>query len=143
MAAPKNITVHAEFTCGYMVYPNRRKFQTDGHFLAGLKDKQGKRREWKGKTVHVLVLHYKDQEVLRIMSDSLEDVRRLMAIEILRHFFALFSADYNREFTYNAFQRVNEERNALMQYLIGKGEAETARMLVEATKQAPGEVSHA
>lgn len=141
----KPLTVIAEFQVLYVVHPSRKKFQSDGHFLAGLKDNRGERREWRGREVHVLTLGHKEEHVLTIMSDSLADVKRLMGEEIARHFFAMFTADYNRQFTYDAFQAVNAERNKLKDYLIGKGEEETVRALlggaISLAKTEPQEVA--
>ncbi len=60
-----------------------------------------------------------------------------MGEEIVRHFFAMFAAEYNREFTYDAFQAVNAERNKLKDYLIGRGEEKAVRALLSDVADAP------
>ena len=80
----EKITIAPVFEFAYEV-ENRKKFQAAGHFVPGLTDARGNRREWEGPDVHIATLALTANEgisgvapdtvqVLRVYSDSKPDL---------------------------------------------------------------------
>jgi hypothetical protein len=105
-----------DFACDYEVH-DRNTFQAEGHFVSGLKDPNGFRRQWEGDEVHILTLRQQGEQVLRMMADSLEEVSKLMAAEIKQTFIALWTAQFLQGFSHDAFVR-HRDRLADLQAFI-------------------------
>ena len=119
------ITLTPGFECEYEVH-ELQTFQSDGHFVSGLKDDNGFRRQWETDEVHVLTLRHKGEQVLRMMADTLEEVSRLMSSEIQSTFLGLWTAAFVRGFNYEQFRRQNDRVNELQTFIDERYKAEIA-----------------
>jgi hypothetical protein len=105
-----------DFECAYEVH-DKTTFQSEGHFVSGLKDSNGFRRQWEGDEVHVLTLRHQGEQVLRMMADSLEEVSKLMAAEIKQSFVALWTAQFLQGFSHDAFVRQRDRLADLQAFI--------------------------
>jgi len=127
---PQTLTLQIPFTCESEQH-EKTSFQKDGHFISGLKDENGRRRDWEGNEVHIVSLKFKGEQVLRVMSDSLEDAQRLMVIAIQDTFFANFAAQFVMGFNYQKWTQLNDRRNQFQEFINThyKGEVERGEHL--------------
>jgi len=107
-----SITLLVPFALKHEIY-NLKQFQKDGHFVPGLTDDEGRRRQWKGTEVHVLELRQGEQQILRVLSDSLPSAQELMAQRIQDEFFRLATQEQRAKFSYDAYMRVNFEHGLM------------------------------
>lgn len=127
--------VQVPFTFRYETH-DRKAFVADGHSLMALRhlDKKGNPvqgshgdRKW-GDTVHILTLihpHADDptdeaQQVLRKMSDSLDDVLRMVQEELPRSLYGLFAMQFIQRSQKESFEKVSRERNSLRAFVAAK-----------------------
>ena len=92
-------------------------FQQEGHFVCGITDANGFRREWATEEVHVLTLRYKGEQVLRIMADTPQEAVRLMQAEVRRTFFALWLAQQGTAFNFAGYTALNDHANQLQAWM--------------------------
>ena len=100
---------------------DRAQFQRDGHFIPAMVDEHGARREWQGDAVFIaeLWLESKDASgnvterarVLRVLADSVEEMDRVMAMNIHDTFFALWQAQQIQATTYDEFRKAHDSDN--------------------------------
>lgn len=122
----QTIMISPVFECEYEVH-EKDIFQVEGHFVAGLKDDNGFRREWIGNEVHVLTLRHQGEQVLRMMADSLEAVEKLMASEIRQTFIGLWTAQFLQGFSHDAFVRQRDRLAELQAFIDEQYAAEIKR----------------
>jgi hypothetical protein len=115
-----------DFACDYEVH-DKTAFQTEGHFVSGLKDSNGFRRQWEGDEVHILTLRHQGEQVLRMMADSLEEVSKLMTAEIKQSFIALWTAQFLQGFSHDAFVRQRDRLAELQAFIDQQYAAEIKR----------------
>src|SRR5271166_4894404 len=119
-------TITTDFVCAYEVQ-EKDMFQAEGHFVAGLKDENGFRRQWEGNEVHILTFSYQGQQVLRMMADSLEEVSKLMAANIQQTFLGLWTAQFLQGFSHDAFVRQRDRLAELEAFVSDQYAAEIKR----------------
>jgi hypothetical protein len=81
------VVLRVSFTCERELH-DLEDFQRGGHFVPGMVDSMGTRRDWQGSQVHVLMLKWAGHQVLRVLADSAEEAERLMKSRIEEDFFA-------------------------------------------------------
>lgn len=113
---PKTITLTPEFQCEYELH-DLETFQSGGHFVTGLRDDNGFRRQWEGSEVHVLTLKHQGQQVLRMMADSFEAVRKLMTAELRQMFTANWLAQFLQGFSHDAFVKQRDRLAELQAFI--------------------------
>jgi hypothetical protein len=119
-------TITTGFVCAYEVH-DKTTFQSEGHFVSGLKDENGFRREWIGEEVHILTLSHQGQQVLRMMADSLEEVSKLMAANVQQTFLGLWTAQFLQGFSHDAFVRQRDRLAELQAFIDEQYAAEIKR----------------
>jgi hypothetical protein len=103
---------------------DREIFQKEGHFVPGMKDVNGFRREWDGPLVFVGTI-WQDvrdvqgqvtgrNQVLRVLADSPMELERLMQLAIKDSFFAWWSAQQLQGSTYESYRKHVDEHNQLV-----------------------------
>lgn len=96
---------------------NLQEFQKAGHFVCGLTDDAGFRREWATSEVHILTLRYKGEQVLRVMADTHGEAVRIMEAELRNTFFALWMNSRQVGFNHTAWTELNDQRNQFQSWL--------------------------
>lgn len=111
-------------------------FQNARHFVPGLKDENGFRRDWQGDEVHILTLRFDGnspllagQQILRVIADSPQEVSRMMRQAIKETFFAQWTAQQAASSSYEDWRLLNEKRNQFQHFInwAYKHEIETGR----------------
>jgi hypothetical protein len=108
---------------------DRREFQEAGHFVPGMTDSEGRRREWKGPDLFVGTLWHEHRDengnlthrvqVLRVLADSQAELVRLMVQNIRDDFFARFTAQQQQVQAgfYDKLLRSQDEHNEFVAWL--------------------------
>ena len=124
-----DFTVMPMFTCK-LEKVDREKFQSEGHFVSGsYKEDKLRPRPLIGSEVYNLTLHHPQiadpdegdhesgKQILRFQGGSEAAVADLMQTGIWNHFMALQRAEWMRQFDYEQFRVLNEERARLATFL--------------------------
>ncbi len=106
---------------------DRHRFQAQGHFVSGLKDRNGFRREWDGPLVFVGTVWYEmrdvqnnvtdSKQVLRVMADTPDELMRMMSEAIAQQFFSSWLAQLRQSDIFERFRVMYDEQNEFMAYL--------------------------
>jgi len=92
-----------------------------GRFLPALADAEGFRREWQGDTVFAMQLNdHNGVQLLRVSSDSFEDVSRQMGDRIRDDYFARVRQLETIRNDYDEYLRISHQRDLLVQFLQSK-----------------------
>lgn len=103
---------------------DKATFQKEGHFVPGMKDENGFRREWDGPLVFVGTI-WQDvrdvqgqvtgrNQVLRVLADSPQELERLLRLAITDSFFAWWSAQQLQASTFESYRKHVDEHNQLV-----------------------------
>jgi hypothetical protein len=98
-------------------------FQKGGHFVPGMKDENGFRREWQGDEVHILKLNVwgtsplAGQQILRVLADTPQEAARLMRQTIQETMLAHWVAQQLCRTNYEDWVALNEKRNQFQQFI--------------------------
>lgn len=108
---------------------DRSTFQKQGHFVPGMVDENGFRREWEGPNVYIGTLWHelKDaggnvtsrSQVLRMLADTPQELRRVMSKNLKESFFAWWLAQTQQASVYESYRRANEEHVEFVRTLKG------------------------
>lgn len=117
-------------TCRFPVeieHYERATFQKAGHFVPGMVDVNGFRREWDGPLVFAGTLWHevrdkeerviKRNQVLRVLADSPGEVLRLMDLNIRDSFFAWWQAQQLQANTFEKMRVEHDEHNELVSWM--------------------------
>lgn len=122
----------------------KAKFQKEGHFVPGMKDENGLRREWDGPLVFVGTI-WQDvrdvqgqitgrNQVLRVLADSPDELDRLLQLAIKDSFFAWYSAQQLQASTFESYRKHVDEHNQFVAAYAGwTGMPENAASVSTAT----------
>ena len=126
----RTIEVPATFQCVLRVF-DRKKFQEEGRMVFGLSKKtEGTspdiRRQWEGDLLYDLRLMHGDTQVHRVMSDSEEEVTRLMREAIPLEFWAYLHQSQIQASVYQDFLRIQAEESKLGKFIHLNYQAENA-----------------
>jgi hypothetical protein len=117
-----NTVVSVPFDCELEIH-NREQFQKDGHMLFNLyapnpvEGQPDVLRPWDGTNVYAIRLMYKGAQVHRVMSDSLEDAKRLMTEGLRNLTLVTFAVQSVQAFDRQQFERLNRERVEFAQWI--------------------------
>ena len=119
------------FECRVEIH-DRKKFQSDGHMLFQLYQpvvgpEPDIRRPWLGEKVYILSLHHRGAQLYRVMSDSLDDAKRLMQHALRDSCLGELVRQALEEFDRQQFYRLNERHNVLSTYIADAYREEIAR----------------
>lgn len=119
-------SISVTFTADYETH-NRKKFQEEGHMLFPLRYRNAEgdpvfgpcpgERKWQGEEVHILKLSLPSDPnvtILRVMSDSLEDAKRMIADGLPRVLFGLQTAETIRQQQVTDSERLQREHSNLL-----------------------------
>lgn len=97
----------------------REKFQKEGHFVPGMVDEHGFRREWDGPFVYVgtVFMDVRDaqgavtstRQVLRMLADTPQELRRVLSANIKESFFGWWQAQQLQTQTYELYRVYHDE----------------------------------
>jgi hypothetical protein len=109
---------------------DKRTFQAGGHFVPGMVDENGYRREWEGSEVFVgtIFLELKDangnvtdrRQMIRKLADSPQELRRVLSLEVKDSFFAWWHAQQIQSSTFIQFRDANQAGIEFKDWLVAK-----------------------
>lgn len=119
-------TIQVPFVAEYEKH-NKNEFQKAGHMVFPLRyrDAEGNpmfgpgERPWEGDDIHILRISLPSDPsvtVLRVMSDSLEDAKRMVVDELPRGLFALHAGQFIRQQGAVSIEKLQREQANLLEW---------------------------
>ena len=106
---------------------DKARFQKDGHFVPGMVDANGFRREWDGPLVFAGTIWQEVRDVqgqltgrtqvLRVLADTPQELLRLFDLNIKDTFFALWQAQQLQANTFEKMRVEHDEHNELVSWM--------------------------
>lgn len=106
---------------------DKARFQKEGHFVPGMKDANGFRRDWDGPLVFCGTIWQEVRDVqgqltgrnqvLRVLADTPQELLRLFDLNIRDTFFALWQAQQLQANTFERMRVEHDEHNELIGWM--------------------------